>query len=254
MTRDVGALSQVTTQPGVGDGYRIVGCPPTYGLISVIGTGRFPVPHEYPINYNVTQHLSAALGSAAMGVTYGIRCEDVGRALLVLVRSYSDVDEAARKTAAFVRENDLNVHCTIDLAPDSTLQDDRWRPVPMSRAVGTLADIHTQPGSYDGFIVRRCTQYGLLGLEGTGHNPLPRSEKLLVALHHEIEALMEPAADVVAIGTGCERGERGFGIYVLHLREVDAASARAGAILREKDLAVKMTVHLDPENRLNTVQ
>ncbi|HZF49140.1 MAG TPA: hypothetical protein VE093_10855 [Polyangiaceae bacterium] len=250
LSRDVGDPSQVTTQPGAGDGYRIIACSPKSGVIGVIGTGSFPVPSEYPLSYNVSQHLAAALGPSALGVTYGLSCdkEDEGRhALSVLVLSYSDVDEAARKTAAFVRENDLNVHCTIGLAPDSTLKDDSWRMKPMSRDVGTLADIHTQPGPYDGYRVRRCAQYGLLGLEGTGHDPLPKGQSPLAALHREIEALMKPAAVGVGFGLGCERGDVGFRIHVQHVRDVDPAIARAGAILREKDLAAKMTVHLVAE-------
>jgi len=108
LSRDVGDPSQVTTQPGAGDGYRIIACSPKSGVIGVIGTGSFPVPSEYPLSYNVSQHLAAALGPSALGVTYGLSCdkEDEGRhALSVLVLSYSDVDEAAR-TIRFLTSDD----------------------------------------------------------------------------------------------------------------------------------------------------
>ena len=249
ITRDVGSPSEVATRPGTGDGYRIVACPSRSSVIGVIGTGSFPVPNEYPVRYNVSQGLSAAFGPAALGVTAGWSCEKEKNgtrvALRVLVLSYRDVDEAARRTAAFLRENDLDVHCTVDIAPDKFLQDERWRTGPMSRDVGTMADVHTQPGAYDGYIVERCTYSGLLGLEGTGHKPLPEGNQALMTLEARIQTLMKPVVVGVGFsGAGCRGDEPGFAMDVMRLDEIDAAIARAGALLREEDLAVKMTVSL----------
>ena len=120
---------------------------------------------------------------------------------------------------------------------------------PPPRDVGSLADVHTQPGSYPGFTVTVCEGRSgpdapFLSIVGQGTVTLPQRDPALQRLHAELQRALQAAGDGLGFGIseGCGPEPVVFRLYVRDYRRADEAIRRLGELIRERDLGMSFVV------------
>lgn len=113
---------------------------------------------------------------------------------------------------------------------------------------GTPSDVKTAAGSYDGFSVTRpCSESAVadVGVRGLGRTTVTdRAE--MYALAGELERSMPDVTSIYLSSTGLQcDGDYGASISLTDWREVDEVIRRTGAFLRDRDLALSVSVNVE---------
>jgi hypothetical protein len=122
-------------------------------------------------------------------------------------------------------------------------------PGPREGVLGSPEDVHTAAGNYVGYrVVRPCAPGSAtfvdLGVTGTG-SVVP-TQGMIIAAGTEILQLIQdlrlPGGG--GYGFGCEAGS-GTTLVVGDWRDVDAAIARVGPWIAERDLALQVAISVE---------
>jgi hypothetical protein len=126
-------------------------------------------------------------------------------------------------------------------------------------ARGGPTDVKSTPGPYDGYhLLGECARFGWsqyrIVLRGLGSRRITSTtfdgwSDAMVAFRARAERALGPSALLVVYEGGCHQEGYTLMAYVESFREVDAAIARLGALLRDEKLGEEMEIALFPAAR-----
>jgi hypothetical protein len=127
----------------------------------------------------------------------------------------------------------------VALAFAATACRDPWSDCPPGQAIGESGEVRTAAGNYNGY--RVTTDCLAVVHDGA---LAPQLEYLSSALSTQLRTSLDSVWDVSA-ASGCGR-QSGIAVYIESWRDVDAAIAITGAILKANAMAVEVRIVVEP--------
>lgn len=117
--RDVGNRAEVRTAPGGRIGFSVRECHRDDAILGVDCSGAVSPPTTQVESAKFHDELEAAMKPSAVGVGYGIGCDEADRGFRVYVRRYADVDAAVERAGQLCVERNTTARFSFHLVGES---------------------------------------------------------------------------------------------------------------------------------------